>query len=268
MLSQSALSTQFDPRRISGLSVWLNASDVSGLFQLSGGTTAVAADGDPVGFVTNRGSGGAAIQATSGNRPTWKAGIRNGRGVLRLDGSGDSLVIPSLSLDATTTAFVVGQFDSTASPGTLIVEHGTNISSVSGTLFFGTITAPVAVNRTAAPAFKRGINGVSAWLGTSWTIGEFRITAAATGLLSMSYRKDGTAQSSGTELSGGGFASGTITSGRSVTADLFIGSRNQASVFSDGDLGELLIFNRPLSDAEMSYVRLGLARRWAVSVTA
>ena len=40
----------FTPASISGLQLWLDASDSGTLFQNSNGTTAAAADGDPVGY--------------------------------------------------------------------------------------------------------------------------------------------------------------------------------------------------------------------------
>jgi len=52
----------------------LDFTDLSKLRQASNGTGAVAADTDPVGYVTDlSGKGNHAVQATSGNRPVWDA---------------------------------------------------------------------------------------------------------------------------------------------------------------------------------------------------
>lgn len=58
------------------LDLWYDPSDLSTLFQSSGGTTAVGADGDPVGYLGNKGASGStmnATQATSGKRPLYKS---------------------------------------------------------------------------------------------------------------------------------------------------------------------------------------------------
>lgn len=263
----------FNPASVSGGAVWLDFSRSDGVFQLSSASTAVAADGDPIGYVPNRFTSGTlpAIQASTNNRPTYKAGIRNGRSVARFDGLNDSFVISSLPLDATITVFVVAQFDTAGTAGNaagnLFIEHSANATSNNGFAFQGQSSATGVINRTGVPSFKRASVGVADWLGTSWAVSEFRIAGGATANDVFTCRKNGTEQADNGDVVGGGFNSGTITSGREATADLFIGSRNQASVFSDGDFGEILIYNRALADAEMSYIRRGLGSKWGVTVT-
>jgi hypothetical protein len=56
-----------------GLKAWYDWSDLTTLFQLSGGTTAVAADTDPIGYTADKsGNGNHITQATSGKRPLYK----------------------------------------------------------------------------------------------------------------------------------------------------------------------------------------------------
>lgn len=259
----------FNPASVSGGAVWLDFSRIDGTFQLSSASTAVAADGDPIGYVPNRFTSGTlpAIQATTNNRPTYKTGIRNGRSVARFDGSNDSFVISSLPLDATITVFVVAQFDTAGSAGNatgnLFIEHSATSNSNSGFYVSGQSSSPQQVNRTGAPSFRWAQAGTTGWLGTSWAVSEFRFSPGAAVDAIFTYRKDGLTQTNGVAAT----SSGTVTADRSATADLFIGSRNQASVFSDGDYGEILIYNRALTDAEMTYIRRGLASKWGVTVT-
>lgn len=73
------------------LAAWYDPSSISGYFQLSNGTTAVAADGDPVGYEPDlSGKGNHLIQATAGLRPSYDATGINGLSALESDG-GDIL---------------------------------------------------------------------------------------------------------------------------------------------------------------------------------
>lgn len=255
----------FEASRVSGLVLDLDASAPGSLRQLSDGSTAVAA-GDPCGYWPSRAGSYIATQATTNNRPTWQAAVRNGRGVLRFDGTNDSYRVASVALDATISVFVVASFNSAGSfnnaTGNLFIEHSATSNSNSGFFVAGSSNAPQNVNRTGAPAFRWAQQGTSTWLGTGWSISDFRFQAGAAVDTVLQYWKNGTQQTNGVATQ----SAGTVASGRSVTADLFIGSRNQASVFSNGDYGRLLIYNRPLTDAEHAYIRRGLARQWAIAV--
>jgi hypothetical protein len=62
----------FDPSSVTP-DLWLDPSDLTKQFQLSGGTTAVTADGDPVGYIGDKGASASNFtQATSGKRPLYK----------------------------------------------------------------------------------------------------------------------------------------------------------------------------------------------------
>lgn len=252
----------FDPRKVPGGSVWLDASDAASMFQLSSGSTAVTADGDPVGYIANKFGGNNALQATTNNRPTYKVNIRNGRSVLRFDGANDSLSVASLTLDATFTIFIVASMDA-APAGTLFIEHGPNAGANSGFYFYGSANEMLYVRRTAAPAFSYDVNGVGSWAGTGWKIYSARATATASADTSLSVFTDRTQAANSTATT-----VGTLTGSRTITDTLNIFSRNGSSVFTDGDLGELLVWNRDLSDAERLYIRRGLASKWALAAAA
>ena len=68
--------------------VWLKSSDIASLFQLSNGTTDVAANNDPVGYWADQsGNDNHVIQATAGSRPLYQSAVP---GVL-FDGTNDVL---------------------------------------------------------------------------------------------------------------------------------------------------------------------------------
>lgn len=81
----------FDPLTLSPY-LWLDASDITTLFQDAGGTTPVASDGDPVGlWLDKSGNGRHYSQATSGRRPTYKTNVQNGKPGILFDGVDDFL---------------------------------------------------------------------------------------------------------------------------------------------------------------------------------
>ena len=249
----------FNPRSIANLSLWLDAADASTVTI----STGVSQWND------KSGNGKNATQAIGNNQPAYVTGARNGRNVCRMDGSNDSFTVASIELDATISVFVAASFDVTGSAGNatgnLFIEHGTTATTVNGMYVSGQSSAPMTLNRTDAPAIKRAQVGTTSWLGTGWALPEFRFRAGATAITAFDYWKNGVLQSTGTELTSGGFNTGTITDNRPVTAGLFIGARNQTSVFSDGDWGEILIYNRALTDAEHLAVRRYLAAKWGVT---
>lgn len=82
----------YTPASAPSLAGWWKADDVSTLWTDSARTTQVAADGDRVGAWDDK-SGNArhALQATAGDRGTYKTGIQNGKAVVRFDGVSDFL---------------------------------------------------------------------------------------------------------------------------------------------------------------------------------
>lgn len=83
----------FDPKSINSLAGWYDASDTASLFQNSNGTTAVSALNDPVGRWSDK-SGNARhlTQTTNSQRPSFRPADRNGRGVLRMTNSGNTVM--------------------------------------------------------------------------------------------------------------------------------------------------------------------------------
>lgn len=85
-LPLAPLSSAFSPTDITGLVAWYDFSDITTLYQDSAKTTPVASDGDPIGYIVDKGPNGYdLLQATSTQKPTYKTAILNGKSV----GSGD-----------------------------------------------------------------------------------------------------------------------------------------------------------------------------------
>jgi len=244
------LRTRFVPPLMANLAVWLDASDVSRMFQVSTGTTAVTASGNPVGYVGCY-VGGNAIQATNNNRPTWQAAAQNGLSVLRFDGTNDSLQIASVAINAFMSIFVAGKF-TTAKP--FFFEHSANANLNNGFYFYGANVFTFMVRRSGV---NTGRNATSA----TWSGSAFGVFDAQHG-----GSNDFAVTNNGTAVSVTDPLVQSIKTDSAETTSLNICSRNQSGVFSDGDLGELLIYNRRLTATESQFVRRHLGQKWGVNV--
>src|SRR3990172_1742397 len=81
----------FSPLSLSPV-LWLDFSDLSTLFTDSAGTIPVTSDGDVIGYAADlSGNGNHATQATTLNKPVWKAAIQNGLGAGLWDKTNDYL---------------------------------------------------------------------------------------------------------------------------------------------------------------------------------
>lgn len=100
---------KWNPAKLSNLAIWLRAKDLSTLFQNSGGTTPVTANGDPVGFWGDKSlSNLDFIQATIGLRPIYRSAGINSRPSVEGDGIGMFLsTTPSFGASDWTCSVVI-----------------------------------------------------------------------------------------------------------------------------------------------------------------
>lgn len=89
-------SSVIDPLSLGNLALWLNANDLTTLFQDSFGTVPVTADNDPVGaWLDKSGNARHVSQSTAGLRPSYQTGALNGKPGIQLDGVDDLLLFVS-----------------------------------------------------------------------------------------------------------------------------------------------------------------------------
>ena len=103
----------FLPSSITGLQLWLDASDGSTLFDATSGGSLVAADGGVARWEDKSGNARHATQSTSASRPLRKTAIQGGKDILRFDGSNDFLQY-SVPLGSSLTFFAVATPSSTS----------------------------------------------------------------------------------------------------------------------------------------------------------
>jgi hypothetical protein len=237
----SGASVAFAPDDLSDLVVWLDADDTA------------FANNDQVDSWTNKGTGGDADQTDSTKRPIFKTNLLNGKPGVDFDGTNDHLQISSLALDTYITVFVVAT-TTTAKP--FFIEHSADSNNNDGFYFYGSSGSHYNLRRTLRNSYA----GTSGWFGSAAAQAALVVNAISSTPNPMGkVYKNGTVQSDGT----GPFSNSLADS--SVTATLNIFSRNGASLFSDGDLHELIIYNEPLAQADREKVEGYLAHKWGLT---
>ncbi len=242
---ESYLSTKWQspnntfPRNISGLSLWLDATDR---------TTLETANGAVTKWKDRSGSRHHAIQATPSLRPTLVTSGLAGLNTIRFDGTDDHLQIPySLLLNPNTMSLFVVALNRSAG-GSAQAVLASRSSATSGgyqllldsanTVKFGAgnlttpITGPVVSTNTAA-VLSSVLDGTSYRLFNGHVI-QGRIT-------------DSFQANSTTPLRlGAGASEGAVSS------------------FLNGDIGEVLLYNRALTEIERQSVIAYLDAKWGI----
>jgi hypothetical protein len=228
----------FQPKQFSNLILWLDASNI---FNGSNPANNAAIDE----WMDLSDVSGSAIQGTVGQRPTFHVNIQNALpGVQFTAASSQCLQVASIAVGSNLTAFAVLR-QNTAN--TWFMEQSPDINSNDGFYMYG--------NGFAMQAKNSGVNvmtaNIAGWLGTSPVLGMIRYD----GTNAIAWKNGA--------LYPGSSGSGSITN-NTVTNVLNIGSRNQAALFFNGYLHELLIYNGALTDAQIGIINEYLRRKWAI----
>jgi hypothetical protein len=251
------LASGFNPRRIAGLQLWLDAADQSTLFDADTGGSTVTADAAVGRWMDKSGNGRNFTQDTANNRPLWKAAGRNGRGTVQFDGSNDRLLG-----DAT-------QYAKTNEPFTAIFVHVVDSDAGTYPILFGTKTNQTQnffwINSsdtvTGGGYHDYGMGSQANFVVTRYTSaarGTWRyvlydfIGSSASTVASYSARANRAGLSRSTS---GAYASNT-------DAAASIGALNNGNQPLKGQISEILIYSKVLSAAERSAVENYLYYRW------
>jgi hypothetical protein len=189
-------------------------------------------------------SGFHADQSTSGNRPVWTDNILNGRPILRFDGSNDELSV------AHNTAFNT----SSVSMLTVFKRSGTSSGVIAGKMNSGG-NQGYRQQYTSSTNLRSFINGDQA-NGTPGT-STFVLGETIYNQTNHKLYLDGT-QASSTSYT---------TAVTSNTENFYIGSKNASSYFN-GDIAEVIVYNRALADADRTDLRAYLYSKYAIAAWA
>jgi hypothetical protein len=265
---------------IAGLQLWLDAADSTTLFDATSGGSLVAADGGVARWEDKSGNARHATQGTSANRPLRKTSVQGSKDVLRFDGSNDSLSIPSSTEtfkflhSADSTIFAVFKSGITANPGHgayAIFGTATTASSTTGVLFYTGDSDATIANNALYWFVSRGQTA-------TWPVffdGNNYFTSNSFGLISLLSRpQDGTSgnrfairrNTGNLNTTNAPTGSPQTVSTANSTNDLTIGRLPSGeSLFLNGDIAEIIIYNAALSDTDRGLVETYLMAKWGIT---
>ena len=259
-----------NPTDITGLQLWLDASDASTLFDATTGGSLVAADGGVARWEDKSGNARHMTQGTIANRPLRKTSVQNSRDVLRFDGTNDAMSVPS----STSTFIFLHNLNSTVF---LVVKRPSN--SVAP-LF---ITYSIGSDRTGYAIYCFDGSSTSDGLGCQVGRGVggtfVLINASANGFISSSgfnlltsvtQATNSTAANRSSLRRNGGTATenntntGAVNSGASEY-DLTLAYNSRYGEITNTDYAEVIVYNSALSDTNRAAVESYLMTKWGIT---
>lgn len=253
----------FDPRSIAGLTLWMDASDSSTMFDATSGGSLVAADGAVARWEDKSGNGKHFTQGVANNRPTRKVAVQGGKDVLRFNGTTNRLDSASAVLGSGATPVTLLcaiKFSSfTSFPEILEVGNNPRVGETTVGYQF------IAFNDGAMYCSNLGGNNqrytaASALSAATWYALSYNSSGAAFSSSNPKFWRNGSTQAS-TRGTGTGTPNITASHVGRIGANL----NGTVSQFLNGDIGELLAYTANLSDAERQAVENYLLAKWAIT---
>jgi hypothetical protein len=231
---------------------WVDPTVLSSLKQSSDGSVAVAADADPVGYVTEQsGAGGVLNQTVNASRPTYK--VVGGYPCLRFDGTDDHILgdatVRAVTDSAPAFSFVfVANSDSTLAAAGHVLRTQATVGQEVFNIYQMTATnlrmASVAGNFDTSVASDTvvvySIRYEPAFVGTNVFV-----------------RRNKTLLNSGTL--------GPITVNSGVGGRVALSDTAFSNAFK-GDIYQALLVNRLLSDADVASVEIALGAKAGITL--
>jgi hypothetical protein len=229
---------------------------VTTLFDATSGGTLVSADGAVARWEDKSGNGRHATQATSGSRPLRRAAGVNGLGALDFDGTNDWLsTSASVFSDLTSLSWfaVVKNDDSGANNRAVF---GDRVNGDDGGLFFTKIG-------TSNILYSRGSVDASTRVDVSEAV-SFPTTPMMASMVTTS--STGTARRNGVSAGTNTTTTASVAYINATAIGNSLASNGQPStLWWDGLVCELVIYNAALSDADRSAIESYLMAKWGIS---
>jgi hypothetical protein len=242
------------PQTISGLQLWLDASDASTLYDATTGGSLVAADGAVKRWEDKSGNARHATQSTNG--PTRKTSLINGLDALTFDGTNDLLRLPTSAINfgfGNFEVLIVGRSGTPASQqGFLVVQDNTTgaaaifrMAIIGGVLHF-------ALRTSSTPA--KALTDSS-----SYTADSLVMFGARRSSSTLTVTKNGS--SFGSDTFTGSLAATSVEPGVGAYSD----SEGAQDWFLDGEICEIIAYNAALSSGDRAAVESYLMTKWGIS---
>jgi hypothetical protein len=254
----------FTPTNLPDLKLWLPADRIN-----QANNTAVATWSD------QSGNGYDATQSTTAARPTYIASGLNGLPVVRFDGTDDTLSVPSSTAtfkflhSDVSTVFIVAKAGVVSDPGVaygfLHTATGTSATGfyirftdisptndrIGHNIYFGTVGQTVVSNSTPINTFTANqFNFLSVLSKPSDAVAAERSAISINGAVA-------------TQLN----VQTNTPSTSNATNDLIIGgSISSTTPFLNGDIGEIIVYNRALNTSELAQVHKYLSMKWGITL--
>lgn len=271
--SNAATLTVWSPAALTGLQLWLDASDAATVLE---GTADTAEANDPVSQWSDK-SGNArhATQGTLAARPVYRSAAQNGRNVIEWDGADDFLTTGAASTfnhlhnGTSSLVCIVARPGLVSNPNAIyafIDNCGISSGSIGYSLAYDD-RASVPRNNVLFEQVSRGVLGnpsISNLSGDAWTPNVFSIiddcmdadnaTAANRSKVRIN---------NGTEIANNILTNAPSTS--NATASMRIGSSSSGTFFLAGQIAEVIICNDQ-NVSLLAKLRGYLAWKWGVTI--
>ncbi len=221
----AAVVTACSPTDVSGLRFWVKADSLA------------LSDGNPVSTWADQSGSGDDLTASGGSRPVYKTNIQNGKPVVRFDAASSQYLALTTPFYDTGgwTSFVVMKRTS----GSMIaLSNDAGSDPYTVYMYFGDSRTYIS-NRANGASLPENNTNFTLWTSEN-TSGDV-----------LSLWKNGSAQS----------LQSPFSLSNSNNFDV-VGRRT--SDYSTGDIGEILVYNRALSDPERSSVESCLSTKWGL----
>lgn len=249
-------SLAFSPAKVSGLQIWLDASDSSTVFQSNGGSAA-SADGDPLGYWMDKsGNGWHYTQASGTNKPAIRTNVQNAKPVIRFDGVNDYIdAAGPTSTTADVHIFIIAKASSTTNFARPFFWTGTaNNNGMYGT-----------------PMYTGGINfDLRAANGQELSGGVFRATTdISSAFFGFECTFNGTSKTG--EIFKSGVSLGTSTNASISTVAASgkysrvgaAGSFGTPATYWSGDVAEVVVYDSIKTGADLTALRAYFTAKWS-----
>lgn len=261
----SVVDSSFNPKYVSNLQLWLDAADSTTLFDSNTGGALTQPSGSIGRWEDKSSNLWHATQSNAANMPRRITGsLYNRLDTIRFDGVDDNFRIPQASNIATniseSTFFVVSTSEFKATAGELFyISNGTAANSLRITL------RSAGGNAITRPIYRRlDADGNYAYATFNVTNSGSMLNCYSVGVkfntADSYYYANGVFQ----KLSGSVPSSWNGNTSNTTSSFVSIGSLGGASNYLQGNMAEIIYYNKYLNDVERRAVERYLVRKWNI----